>query len=338
MSVTIVSTVPAPTQPTAAENDPVSDSTASGLDFASLLLGQIAPIVPESLTETTMQTDLPADPAPADTASILAALGLVTQKPGANTDSSPPDIGKIDKTASDALTELQTTASAGPGLKTEGKAESLRTGPTLNGTPSVDDKPARFAVPAFVAPGAEPSMAKTILADTLPKTVSEASGITPGNAQNLLINRDLSLPLSTPVRDQGWSADFAQKIVWLATSDKQTAQLTLNPPHMGPIEISLNIDRGNASASFVSANAEVRDAIETALPRLREMFASAGIELGQTNVSAESFRQQPGNGDGQRSSSQWVADNAILGTDSAGSLSARAFSVKHGNGLVDIFA
>jgi flagellar hook-length control protein FliK len=107
---------------------------------------------------------------------------------------------------------------------------------------------------------------------------------------------------------------------------------------MGPIEISLNLDKGNASASFVSANAEVRDAIETALPRLREMFASAGIELGQANVSAESFRQQSGNGDGQRSSSRWVADNAILGADSAGLLSARTFSVKHGNGLVDIFA
>lgn len=338
MSVTIVSTVPAPTQPTAAENDPASDNAASGQDFASLLLGQIVPIVPESLAETTVQTDLPADSAPGDTASILAALGLVTQKSGANTDTSMPDIGKINKTASDALTELQTIASAGPGLKTEGQAESLRTGPTLTVTPGADDKPARFAVPAFVAPGAEPIMAKTIMADTLPKNSLEPAGNTPVNAQNLLLKHDVSLPLSTPIRDQSWSVDFAQKIVWLATSDKQTAQLTLNPPHMGPIEISLNLDKGNASASFVSANAEVRDAIETALPRLREMFASAGIELGQTNVSAESFRQQPGNGEGQRSSSQWVADNAILGTDTAGSLSARAFSVKHGNGLVDIFA
>ena len=338
MSVTIVSTLPAPSQSTASENAPISDNATSREDFASLLLGQLAPIVPESLPETTMQTDLTDDSAPGDAASLLAALGLVTQKPGASTDTSLKDIGKIDKTAADALTELQPRASAGPVLKTEGKAESLSNGPALTVTPGADDKPARFAVPALVAPGADPIIAKTILADTLSNTISEPAGNALANAQNFLTNRDVSQPLSTPIRDQGWSVDFAQKIVWLASNDKQSAQLTLNPPHMGPIEISLNLDKGNASASFVSANAEVRDAIETALPRLREMFASAGIELGQTNVSAESFRQQPGNGEGQRSSSQWVADNAILGADSAGSLPARVFSETHGNGLVDIFA
>ena len=338
MSVTIVSTLPAPPQSTVSENAPISDSAAYGEDFASLLLGQLAPIAPESLPETTVQKDLPDDSAPGDAASLLAALGLVAQKPGGNMDTSPPDIGKIDRTASDAPSGLQTTAGVGQSLKAEGKAESMSAGPALTGIPGADDKPAKFAVPLLVAPSAEPVMAKTILAETLPNTISEPAGNTPVNAHNFPINRDLALPLSTPVREQNWSVDFAQKIVWLATNDKQTAQLTLNPPHMGPIEISLNIDKGNASASFVSANAEVRDAIETALPRLREMFASAGIELGQANVSAESFRQQPGSGEGQRSSSRWVADNAILGADSAGSLSARAFSAQHGHGLVDIFA
>jgi flagellar hook-length control protein FliK len=338
MSVTIVSTLPAQPQPAESESAPISNSATSGEDFASLLLGQLAPIVPESLPETTVQTDLPADSMPGDPASLLAALGLVTPNPVATTETSLPNVGKSDKTALNALAEIQTTANAGPDFKTKGQAGSLTTGPALIVTPAADDKAARFAVPAFVAPGAEPIMAKTILADNLPSTISEPAGNIPLNAQNLPLNRDISLPLSTPVRDQSWSADFAQKIVWLATSDKQSAQLTLNPPHMGPIEISLNIDKSNASASFVSANAEVRDAIEMALPRLREMFASAGIELGQTNVSAESFRQQSGNGEGQRSSSQRFADNAILGADSAGSLSARVFSVKQGNGLVDIFA
>ena len=338
MSVTIVSTVPAPTQPTAVENDAVSDSAASGEDFASLLLGQLAPIVPENLPETTEQKALPDDSAPGDAVSLLAALGLVTQKLGSNMDTTQPDIGKVDKTTTDALTKLQTTTSVGQNLKAEGKAEPMRTEPALTGTPSFDDKPAKFAVLLFVAPSADKAIPKIILPDTLPNTISEPAGNAVGNAQHLLITRNVSLPLATPIRDQSWTGDFAQKIVWLATHDKQTAQLTLNPPHIGPIEITLNLDKGNASASFVSANAEVREAIETALPRLREMFASAGIELGQANVSAESFRQQPGSGEGQRSSSQWVADNAILGADSAGSPSARSFYAQHGNGLVDIFA
>jgi flagellar hook-length control protein FliK len=107
---------------------------------------------------------------------------------------------------------------------------------------------------------------------------------------------------------------------------------------MGPIEISLNVDKGSASATFVSANAEVRDAIETAMPRLREMFASAGIQLGQTNVSSESFRQQSEGNSGGPGRAPSRVDNAILAGDSGDSLTTQAFVGKATNGLVDLFA
>ena len=150
--------------------------------------------------------------------------------------------------------------------------------------------------------------------------------------------RDAPLTVQTHVRDQTWSSDFAQKVVWLVNNDKQSAQLTLNPPQMGPIEISLNVDKGSASATFVSANAEVRDAIETAMPRLREMFASAGIQLGQTNVSSESFRQQSEGSMGNGGQAPSRVDNAILAGDSGDPLTTRAFGAKAANGLVDLFA
>ena len=150
--------------------------------------------------------------------------------------------------------------------------------------------------------------------------------------------RDAPLAVHANIRDQSWSSEFSQKIVWLATADKQSAQLTLNPPQMGPIEISLSVDKGSASASFVSANQEVRDAIETALPRLREMFASAGIQLGQTNVSSESFRQQSENPAASRARSQAGGDNDILAGGSVESLTSRGFHGQAGNGLVDLFA
>jgi flagellar hook-length control protein FliK len=114
--------------------------------------------------------------------------------------------------------------------------------------------------------------------------------------------------------------------------------LTLNPPQIGPIEVSLSVEGGHASVSFASANAEVRDAIETALPRLREMLASAGIELGQTNVGAESFRQQQQASWASSAASRSTDDSAILAADSAVALPSRAFATQRGNGLVDLFA
>ena len=300
MSVTIVSAPSKPVQATTTDNPGSGDATA-GQDFANLLSSQLAVSVPQTLAATAIKADLPdvetvsadtgsVDAASADSSSLLAVFGLIAPQPG----SVPPEPEKTGKAIADPLTAVQTSAALGVDLKAAGKAESHKTEAVLTGTPAADDKAAKFAVTPFAETAPETAIAKKIPTDTLTNSVPALANNAPGNVNNIPVHRDTSLSLPTPVRDQNWAADFGQKIVWLATNDKQSAQLTLNPPQMGPIEISLSIDKGNASLSFASANAEVRDAIETALPRLREMFASAGIELGHTNVGTESFSQQAG--------------------------------------------
>jgi flagellar hook-length control protein FliK len=140
--------------------------------------------------------------------------------------------------------------------------------------------------------------------------------------------------IDTKIGGTAWAEDFSQKITWLAKNDRQSAQITLNPPELGPLEVSLNLDKRNASAIFVSANSGVRESIEMALPRLREMFAAAGIELGQAQVSAESFRQ-PAREDVPKPS-RWAGDEAILTEFPVAQ--ARGGISRQGMGLVDIFA
>jgi flagellar hook-length control protein FliK len=343
MSVTIVSTPPTPAPAAAAENAPGKandDDIAPGQDFASLLRGQRTLVVADVLPKIAGQKDLPeTDPAASDAASLLAALGIVAPEPPRTTDTAPATVDAdsavtVDKALPAALPVLKASTSIEQSPKLATKAESVATQPTLSVTVAADDKAAKFAVAAPLATSVEPMIAKSVDTDTAQNNQPTLAI----SANNAPPNHAVSQSIPTPVRDQNWAADFGQKIVWLATNDKQLAQLTLNPPQMGPIEISLSLDKGNATASFVSANAEVRDAIETAMPRLREMFASAGIALGQTNVSAESFRQQAGNGEGNRPASHWAADNAILVADPLGSARAKGFAVRQGNGMVDIFA
>ncbi len=146
-----------------------------------------------------------------------------------------------------------------------------------------------------------------------------------------------SLHLATPLKDAAWPAELSQKVVWMARQDLQSAQITLNPPQLGPIEIALDIKNEQASAVFVSGSAEVREAIESALPRLREMLAGVGVELGQANVSHESFRQASDQGHRQavaRGSSTSV-DRGNASITAAGATVAGA---RAGNGLVDTFA
>jgi flagellar hook-length control protein FliK len=147
--------------------------------------------------------------------------------------------------------------------------------------------------------------------------------------------------LDTPMKDQAWPAEFGQKVVWLATQDKQSAQITLNPPDLGPIELSLKVKNDQATVAFTSANSGVREAIELALPRLREMLAGVGIELGQTNVSAESFRQQADNNNGNHGNRSNRTDAGETNAPLSGQLRVETMpgrNIQRGNGLVDTFA
>ena len=90
----------------------------------------------------------------------------------------------------------------------------------------------------------------------------------------------------------GWDRALGDRMVWMAGGNHQVAQLHLNPPDLGPLQITLTIDHDQASAQFTSAHAQVREAIESAMPRLREMLADSGITLGNASVSADLPREQ----------------------------------------------
>lgn len=145
--------------------------------------------------------------------------------------------------------------------------------------------------------------------------------------------------VARPVGAPGWSEEIGNKIVWMANRLESKAELVLTPPQMGRVEVSLSIAGDQATASFVSGNPAVREALEAALPRLREVLAEAGIQLGQAQVGAENARQsaqQDKNPDNFGFAAGSAADNAGLPSHD-GSIPAAA-GLKTGRGLVDVFA
>jgi len=98
--------------------------------------------------------------------------------------------------------------------------------------------------------------------------------------------------LEARVGERGWDQGLGDKLIWMAKQNQQVAQLHLNPPELGPLEITLTLNHDHASAQFISGHAQVRDAIEAAMPRLREMLAESGITLGNASVSTDAFREQ----------------------------------------------
>lgn len=136
----------------------------------------------------------------------------------------------------------------------------------------------------------------------------------------------LQAPLGTPQ----WQAEFSDRVQFMTRNNESRAELVLTPPQLGRIEVSLNINGDQASALFVSANPEVRTALEGAMDRLREALASNGIALGQAHVGSESSGQSAGNERGGRQQ----AGNAVSGSQEA----AAGAWTRHSNNMLDVFA
>jgi len=142
----------------------------------------------------------------------------------------------------------------------------------------------------------------------------------------------LHVSVDAPVRSPAFASELGEKIVWLAGRQGQIAELSLNPPQLGSVEVRLSLSGGEAGAQFFSASPAVREAIEVALPRLRELMAQAGINLGEAQVRDEAFMQGRSSGDLDRERAAGVQGEAgIVGEPSAAAARTR------GMGLVDLY-
>ncbi len=98
-----------------------------------------------------------------------------------------------------------------------------------------------------------------------------------------------TLNLQPALQSEAWSRVLSSRVIWMAREGVQQASLKLNPANMGPVEVKLHMHHDQATISFIAQHAATRDALEQALPRLRESFQENGMELAHADVSQENF-------------------------------------------------
>lgn len=93
-----------------------------------------------------------------------------------------------------------------------------------------------------------------------------------------------------------WSEDLGQKLIWMHKQALPSAELRLNPEHLGPVLVKIDQHQDQTSIVFTAQHQAVRDAIESAIPKLREMFSGQQLQLADVNVSqhqANAEQRQP---------------------------------------------
>lgn len=362
--ITVVSTTPSAI-PDAASAASGAALAADGTDFSNLLAGQLAAkvdalassqeaVAPE-LASGEAVPGVPVNVDPAATGAGLAVIGYIPLSDlplAAALKESGAELGK-----DSARLEL----GRGLALLDARQDGAARVDTLVPETGRQEELPANFAAQPAVLPlkGLSEAVREALISEErggkfLRPEISEAAllerapgllahGVVAAKTDVVTSAQPTQVPavaVESRIGAPGWGAELSQKVVWLANQQQQVAQINVTPPQLGPIEIRLNLSTDQASAIFVSPHASVRDAIEAALPRLREMLAENGLNLGNVDVSAQSFGQpQQGQAQSGDRSRSIVPELAAAHSGETGlHIGTIAGAARGGQGLVDIFA
>jgi flagellar hook-length control protein FliK len=133
--------------------------------------------------------------------------------------------------------------------------------------------------------------------------------------------------ISTPVTAPTWPGEFADKLGQVVMTGSDHAEFRIHPAEMGPVNVSISVAADQASVVITAAHAATREALEQALPQLRDLLASQGITLGQASVQSEN-----------RPSDQSPQARDFAPSNDKSALAPLPTRVVRLNGLVDIFA
>lgn len=222
----------------------------------------------------------------------LSALILPAAEPAAAPTTAPAD-----------------TAAATPAAPlAESTAPALARAPALPGSDKAEAANAEVELPpqALTATKADSDAGQDVDTDPPPSTFSQLLQVQ--GAQELrasAASNRVDAPTPTPdLHSDDFDDAIGARVSWLAEQKIGHAQIRITPHDLGQVDIKLQLDGDRVHASFSSAHADVRHALESSLPRLREMLGEQGLQLAHADVGQQSQQQagprdgSPGSADG----------------------------------------
>ncbi len=99
-----------------------------------------------------------------------------------------------------------------------------------------------------------------------------------------------SLALGTGIGSHELPLALAGHVSWLVDHNLNGASLQVNPPHLGPIELRVSIERGRTDVWMSAQSPATRDALQSSAPSLRDLLGGQGFGQVNVDVSQRSFQ------------------------------------------------
>lgn len=310
--------------------DPIALAANPALELTGAEAGSLAPFIEQLIPQLAKKTASEDDAARSADNRLNASVDPAGQISIAAVAITPQFASESNPAAKDLPeTSDRLSAQAGPLAGRSGQAATdLASAAAI----SADDAIADTALTT----ASKPSGDFAVLVSHATEQLAANNHVSPTANHRTAAAGDAAMHMEHPVGHADWSNELGNKLNWMATAQRQQADLVLNPPQLGRVEISLTVTGDQATAVFASASSEVRELLEDSLPRLREILSGAGINLGEAEVGAESSNRfgtqdQPGdNGAGAR--------GRALPGDDMGMIAIPGARMTSGRGMVDIFA
>ncbi|GGP99845.1 flagellar hook-length control protein FliK [Shewanella ulleungensis] len=107
---------------------------------------------------------------------------------------------------------------------------------------------------------------------------------------------------------QKFSPVMKQQLITMVSNGIQQAEIRLDPPELGHLTVKIQIQGDQTQVQFHVVQSQTRDLVEQAIPRLRDMLASEGLQLTDSQVSqggsGREQQQESSEHQGQASDSQ----------------------------------
>jgi len=103
-------------------------------------------------------------------------------------------------------------------------------------------------------------------------------------------------PLQPTADAELFSSNLSNRLMMMSQDGVQSARLKLHPENLGPLDVRIQIEEDGARVWFAAQHGQTREALEAAIPRLRELFADQGLQLVRADVTSGDGRQQTGDG------------------------------------------
>jgi len=96
-----------------------------------------------------------------------------------------------------------------------------------------------------------------------------------------------------PMNQGAWAEGLVNRVMYLSSQNLKSADIQLEPAELGRLDIRVNLAADQSTqVTFISGHAGVRDALDSQVHRLRELFAQQGLAQPDVNVADQSRGQQ----------------------------------------------